>query len=74
MPVPKGTIDVRILADGTVRAETGDMSGVAHKHADDFLKLLAQLLGGPVEETKLDHGHQHHHDHGHDHGHDHHHA
>lgn len=60
----KGQIDVRVLADGTVRVETGDMSGVAHKSADDFLKLMATLLGGDVEIIKAEHGHQHEHEHG----------
>jgi hypothetical protein len=65
MPQPKGTIAVDILADGTIRAETGDMGGVAHKAADDFLKYLAELLGGTVTDAKVERGHQHHHDHRH---------
>ena len=69
MPVPKGTIEVEILPDGTVKAETGDMGGATHKQADDFLALVQKMLGGPVEETKARQGH--HHFHAHDHGSDH---
>ena len=67
--IGKGQIDVRILDDGTVRAETGDMGGVHHKAADDFLKVLQQLMGGNVQTDKAKHGHHHHHDHDHDHEH-----
>lgn len=62
-PLGKGEIDVEILEDGTVRSETGDMSGVNHKSADDFMKYLATLLGGEVQDTKTKQGHQHTHDH-----------
>lgn len=71
MPVGKGQVDVRILEDGTVRTETGDMSGVSHKAADDFMKLLAELMGGDVVDQKVKQGHVHHHDHEHDHDHSH---
>lgn len=67
----KGTIDVRILADGTVRVETGDMHGVTHQAADAFLKDVAKLLGGVENVTKAEHGHHQHHDH--EDAHDHHH-
>lgn len=59
----KGQMSVRILADGTVRVETGDMVGVTHQAADAFLKDLAKLLGGVEDITKAEHGHHHHHDH-----------
>lgn len=70
--MPKGTIDVQILSDGTVRTQTGDMSGPTHKAADDFLKLLATYLGGDTQEQPVEGVHHHHH-HDHDHHHDHHH-
>lgn len=57
----KGQMSVRILEDGTVRVETSDMSGVAHKQADDFLKEVTRLLGGEFVDTKLRAAHQHHH-------------
>lgn len=68
----KGTMQVRILADGTVRVETGDMAGITHQAADAFLKDLAKLLGGVEDVTKAEHGHHHHHEHDHtDHHHHH---
>jgi hypothetical protein len=66
----KGQIDVRVLDDGTVRAETGDMGGVTHQAADNFLKFLATLVGGEVETTKAKHGHAHAHAHDHEHDHE----
>jgi hypothetical protein len=71
MPAGKGQVIVDVLEDGTVRAETGDMSGVSHKAADDFMALLAQLMGGQVTDQKAKQSHHHHHDHAHDHAHDH---
>lgn len=66
----KGQMEIRVLEDGTIRVETNDMgSGVVHKAADDFLKMVAQLMGGEVDTTKVKQGHHHHHDHGHDHEH-----
>ncbi len=67
--IPKGHIDIRLLEDGTVRAETGDMAGVTHAAADQFLRELARLLGGAVTETKTrpQHHHHHHDDHAHHH-------
>lgn len=66
MPLPKGTMTVDILPDGTARIESGDMSGVAHKAADAFYADMARELGGTVTDVKLGHGH-HHHTHDHDH-------
>lgn len=63
----KGEIDVTILDDGTVKSETGDMSGALHQTADNFLKELARLMGGAVAETKAKHAHTHSHTHSHDH-------
>lgn len=73
MSLTPGTMTVDVLADGTVRAETGNMAGVSHQAADAFMKELARLLGGPVEVQKAERGHQHQHehDHAHDHSHDH---
>lgn len=65
-----GQMSVTILDDGTVRMETGDMGGVTHKAADDFLKEVQRLLGGAVE-VKSTKGQAHHHHHDHEHGHDH---
>lgn len=65
--IPKGTILVEVLADGTVRTETGDLSGPNHQSADLFMKTLATLLGGSVTEEKTKHSHAHTHPHVHQH-------
>ena len=57
----KGQMSVRILADGTIRLESADMSGVAHKAADDFFREVARLAGGTITDTKLKAQHEHHH-------------
>lgn len=71
MSLGKGQMGVQVLADGVIRVETGDMGGVAHKAADDFLKELARLMGGDVEVKQVqgvrhthahDHGDHHHHE------------
>jgi len=67
----KGEMTITILEDGTIKAQTDDMSGPAHKAADDFLKMVSRLAGGETTETKLDRGHHHHHDHDHAHEHEH---
>jgi hypothetical protein len=71
--VTKGQIGIEVLKDGSLKIETGDMSGPLHKDADDLLTLIQTLMGGSVEKKSLDHGHHHHHEHDHDHEHDHHH-
>jgi hypothetical protein len=60
-------MDVVVLPDGTIKVVTGDMGGPAHKAADDFLKLMVELMGGEVKEEKVREGHHEHHDHDHDH-------
>ena len=65
--MPKGEIEVNLLADGRVKIETGDMSGPIHSVADKFLDELQKLLGGPVEASKAKHAHSHTHHHHHNH-------
>lgn len=64
----KSEMRVEILPDGSLRVETGDMGGVHHKNADQFLQLLSEMMGGEVESAsaKPQHGHHHHHDHTHE--------
>ncbi len=67
----KGEMEVKVLEDGTLRMESADMSGVAHKAADEFFKEVTRLLGGEFTDTKLrphththdenEHNHHHHH-------------
>lgn len=70
MSLQKGQMQITVLPDGRIKVETSDMAGAAHKAADDFLKLLAQLAGGEVIESKLERGHHHGHDHDHEHSHE----
>ena len=71
MPQPKGQMQALVLEDGTVKIETGDMGGVAHKDADAFLAMMAKLMGGEQDVQKLKTTRHQHHDHGHDHDHEH---
>jgi hypothetical protein len=50
---------ISILPDGTIKAESGDLSGVGHYSADEFVKMMGRLAGGRVEVQKLDHTHTH---------------
>lgn len=72
MPLPKGTMTVDILPDGRVRVESGDMGGVQHQSADDFMTGFTRLLGGEVTTEKVEEGHHHHHEFGDDQHHHHH--
>lgn len=65
-------IKYEILEDGTVSIETDAISGKNHYSADQLLKQLAELVGGPVE-IKHKHGHVGAHTHTHGHGEHHHH-
>ena len=55
------TIEVDILDDGTIKASiAGKVSPGNHRNADEALRLMAQLMGGPVEveRTRETHTHQ----------------
>lgn len=72
----KGEMRVEFVEGGKLRIETGDMGGVSHRAADDFIKLIQKDLGMPesTESAKVQHHHHHDHDHMHTHeggGHDH---
>lgn len=62
MAIPKGEMKITILPDGRITVQTGDMAGPVHQSADSFMEELKRLMGGEVEEVKLDKGH--HHEHG----------
>lgn len=53
------SFEVEILADGTVKVLTGDVSGPAHLAAEQFLQFLARELGGETKRVKLPHVHAH---------------
>lgn len=63
----KGEIEFRILEDGTVKIETGNLTGPLHQSADKMLQTLQQLLGGTVKEEKARHQHHEHEHHEHEH-------
>lgn len=68
-------LNIEILEDGAIRTTTDAVSGANHANAEQFLKYIATLAGGPTERVhrgdKHSHGtHSHTHDHG-DHDHDH---
>ncbi len=53
---------VEIEADGMARITLGDMGGIHHKKAEEFLKVLQELMGGDSKEIadKKAHTHTHH--------------
>jgi hypothetical protein len=59
----KNEMSIEILPDGQLRIETGDMQGVNHRSADEFLKELQRLMGGDVSTKKAPHAHGHNHSH-----------
>ena len=46
------TIEITILADGTIRCETGKISAAAHMNAETFLREMSRLAGGTVTVRK----------------------
>ena len=42
-------IDIEVLADGTIKADTGAMSQQNHSNAEAFIRNLAQAGGAPQE-------------------------
>ena len=49
------TIEIEILADGTVSVTTGDIEQTKHISADQLLEELGGLLGGEVKIQKREH-------------------
>lgn len=54
---------VEILSDGSVKVITDGISQPNHRAADEFLKFLAEKLGGEVETIKRPQAYHHHHAH-----------
>lgn len=48
MATVQNNIQWEILEDGTISVTTDDLAGPNHHAADDLLKELAEILGGPV--------------------------
>lgn len=60
------TITIEILADGTIKIETDEVSLANHTNAENFLREMNKLAGGP---TAIRHKHAGKPGHGHSHGH-----
>lgn len=45
-------IQVTILEDGTIKVETGKVSGQNHMNAESFLREMSKLAGGPISVRK----------------------
>lgn len=58
------TMTIEVLPDGTLKVETGKVSGPNHLNAEQFINEMAKQAGGPVTRTKKGHSH-----HGHSHTH-----
>lgn len=58
-------LDITILADGTIKSASGQVSPENHQGAEAFLKMLAGLTGGTTKrERRGDVAQHHHHHHG----------
>ena len=64
--------NIEILADGQIKVDMDDMAGPHHHTAEEFLKMVKELLGGDVETKNKKKGF-HHHGHYHAEGEQHHH-
>lgn len=42
-------VKITILEDGTIKVETGKISGPNHLNAEQFLREMSRLAGGTVE-------------------------
>ena len=63
-------IEVEILADGTLKILTSEISPANHRAAESLVDFIKTLTGGPSTTTKRpDAKHHHHHGHGHTHTH-----
>lgn len=71
--MPKDTLRVTVLPDGTLKVETDAVSMPNHMSAERLLLELAKAQGGESKRERLPHHHHHTHAHTHDHEHDHHH-
>lgn len=67
-------INIEVLADGTIKVTTDQVSMPNHQNAEEFLRFMAELAGGKQTRVRKAGAHHHHHDHahlGHGHTHDH---
>lgn len=62
-------IQIQILADGTIKIITDQVSMPNHASAEEFLRIMTDMAGGEQKRARKAGGHGHHHGHGHDHVH-----
>jgi hypothetical protein len=62
-------IKVTIMPDGTIKTETGKVSGPNHSTAEKLLLDIQKAAGGKTKQLSM--GHKHHHKHSHQHTHTH---
>ena len=52
-------IEIEILEDGTLKVVTPSIGAANHRNADELMSILAEYMGGDVQEEKLAKGHAH---------------
>lgn len=60
------SIEITVLADGTIRSVTDPISAPNHATADKFFKLLEEMSGVKQERQRRSKQHVHHHEHKHE--------
>lgn len=55
---------IRILADGTIKMQSGKVGAANHANAEQFFKEVARLSGGETKRERAGNV-EHHHHHGH---------
>ena len=58
-------LEIEILADGSIKLTTDQISPANHLSADQFLKFISEMAGGEVIKAKNRHAHTYHHAHEH---------
>lgn len=66
--MPEDAIEITILPDGTIKAETSKISQANHALAHNFFNVLEELTGAKASKVKRGHGHVHNHVHEHEKG------
>lgn len=55
----RDVLNIEILADGTIKTTTDEVSETNHASAEKFLAILRELTGGEVTTTKRKEAHVH---------------
>ena len=66
MPMSKqDEIQIEVLADGTIKVTTDNISPANHMSADKLVDFIAQMAGGQTTRQSRGHSHVHTHEHKH---------